>query len=145
MAASWLRISELFSSFVDSVCLVARIQSVNPIQRTLTLYDDDDNGTSSSTLHVSLVNLRTPFDIQSSVSPPGQYVQVYGKVIRQAGDIIRVDAQFIRKLGNDFDINKYVNGLVLTRNYMAKVDGGDNSIENEDLIDNSGNAIRTIL
>jgi len=123
MAASWLRISELFSSFVDSVCIVARIQSINPIQRTLILYDDDDNGaSSSSTLHVSLVNLRTPFDIQSSVSPPGQYVQVYGKVIRQAGDIIRIDAQFIRKLGNNFDINKYVNGLILTRNYMANID-----------------------
>jgi hypothetical protein len=121
MAASWLRISELSSSFVDSVCLVARIQSINHIQRTLIVYDDD-NGTSSSTLHVSLVNLRTPFDIQSLVSPPGQYIQVYGKVIRQAGGIIRVDAQFIRKLGKDFDINKYVNGLILTRNYIANID-----------------------
>jgi hypothetical protein len=121
MAASWLRISELSSSFVDSVCIVARIQSINHIQRTLIVYDDD-NGTSSSTLHVSLVNLRTPFDIQSLVSLPGQYIQVYGKVIRQAGGIIRVDAQFIRKLGKDFDINKYVNGLILTRNYIANID-----------------------
>jgi hypothetical protein len=143
MAASWLRISELSSSFVDSVCLVARIQSINHIQRTLIVYDDD-NGTSSSTLHVSLVNLRTPFDIQSLVSPPGQYIQVYGKVIRQAGGIIRVDAQFIRKLGKDFDINKYVNGLILTRNYIANIDR-NSDVENEGLADNSGNPIRTIL
>ena len=129
MAASWLRINELFSSFADSVCIVARVQSVNPTQRMLILYDDDDNGTSSSsTLHVSLVNLRTPFDIQSSVLSPGQYVQVYGKVIRRAGDIIRVDAQLIRQLGIDFDINEYVKGLILARNYMANVDGSD--IEN---------------
>jgi hypothetical protein len=34
-----------------------------------------------------------------------------------------VDAQLIRQLGIDFDINEYVKGLILTRNYMANVDG----------------------
>jgi hypothetical protein len=126
MAASWLRINELSSSYADLVCIVGRIQSINSTQRTLILYDDgndNNNRTSSlSNLHISLANLRTPINIQSSIFSPGQYVQVYGKVIRQAGDIIRVDAQFIRKLGNDFDINKYVKGLILTRNYMANID-----------------------
>jgi hypothetical protein len=145
MAASWLRINELRSSFADCVCIVARVQSVNSAQRMIVLYDDDnDSGTSSlSTLHVSLAKLRTPFDIRSSVLSPGQCIQVYGKVIRQAGDIIRVDAQLIRQLGIDFDINEYVKGLILTRNYMANVDGS--GVENEGLADNSGNPIRTIL
>jgi hypothetical protein len=129
MAASWLRINELSSSYADLVCIVARIQSINSTQRTLILYDDDNNNNnrtlSLSNLHISLVNLRTPINIQSSVFSPGQYVQVYGKVIRQAGDIIRVDAQFIRSLGIDFDISKYVKGLSLTRNYMANVDDGN--------------------
>ncbi|CAF1133029.1 unnamed protein product [Adineta steineri] len=135
MAASWLRISELYNSLNDFVCIVARIQSINSIQRTLILYDDDD----SSTLNVSFVNVRTPFDIQSSILPVDQFVQVYGKVIRQAGDIIRIDAQIIRKLGMDFDINEYIKGLILTRNYMSNI------VENEGLTDNSGNPIRTIL
>jgi len=135
MAASWLRIYELASSNADFVCIVARIQSINTSQRTLILYDDQDNRiSSSSTLHISF---RTPINIQSS----GQYVQVYGKVIRRAGDIIRIDAQFIRSLGVDFDINEYVKGLILTRNYMANMDGN----HDEGLIDNSGNPIRTIL
>jgi hypothetical protein len=129
MTASWLRIHELFSSYADLVCIVARVQSINSLQRTLILYDNDDNriSPSSSTLHISLVNLRTPINIQSSIFSPGQYVQVYGKVIRQAGDIIRVDAQLIRSLGVDFDINEYVKGLILTRNYMANVDNGGSS------------------
>ncbi|CAF4301630.1 unnamed protein product [Adineta steineri] len=135
MAASWLRISELYNSLNDFVCIVARIQSINSIQRILILYDDDD----SSTLNVSFINVRTPFDIQSSILPVDQFVQVYGKVIRQAGDIIRIDAQIIRKLGMDFDINEYIKGLILTRNYMSNI------VENEGLTDNSGNPIRTIL
>ncbi|CAF1121723.1 unnamed protein product [Adineta steineri] len=135
MAASWLRISELYNSLNDFVCIVARIQSINSIQRTLILYDDDD----SSTLNVSFINVRTPFDIQSSILPVDQFVQVYGKIIRQAGDIIRIDAQIIRKLGMDFDINEYIKGLILTRNYMSNI------VENEGLTDNSGNPIRTIL
>jgi hypothetical protein len=122
MAASWLRISDLFRSSTNSVCIVARVQSINLTQRTLILYDDDDYGTSSSvTLHVSLVNRRTPLNIQS----PGQCIQIYGKVIRQAGDIIRVDAQLVRQLGTDFDINEYVKGLMLTRQYMAGINGSD--------------------
>lgn len=127
MAASWLRISELFSSFADFVCIVARVQSINSTQRTLILYDDDNNNSTSlsSTLHVSLVNLRISFDIQSLVTPSSQFVQVYGKVIRQAGTIIRVDAQLIRKLDINFDINEYVKGLILTRNYMANIDSSD--------------------
>lgn len=136
MAAVWLRINELSSSSANVVCIVARIQSINAMQRTLILYDDaDDNQTSSlSTLFVSLVNLRTLTDVQSSSLVPSQYVQVYGKIIRQATQIIRVDAQFIRQLGIDFDINEYVKGLTLTRNYMANVD--DNSVENVVDIDN---------
>jgi len=128
MAASWLRINELSSSYADLVCIVARVQSINSAQRTLILYDDDNNNNNnnrtlpSSILHISLVNLRTPINIQSSAFSPGQCVQVYGKVVRQAGDIIRVDAQFIRPLGIDFDINEYVKGLILTRNYMANID-----------------------
>ncbi|CAF4151143.1 unnamed protein product, partial [Rotaria sp. Silwood1] len=51
--------------------------------------------------------------------------------------------QFIRKLGIDFDINEYVKGLILIRNYMANVDSS--GVENEGLADNSGNPIRTIL
>ncbi|CAF3535318.1 unnamed protein product [Rotaria sordida] len=117
MAASWLCINELFSSNASVICIVARIQSINSIQRTLILYDNDDN-----TLHVSFVNLRTPSDIQSLALLPGQYIQVYGKVIRQGANIIRVDAQIIRQLGIDFDINEYIKGLILMRNYMANVD-----------------------
>ena len=121
MAATWLCISELFASSADSVCIVARVQSINPTQRTLILYDDnDDYGTSSSsTLQVSLGSLRTPLNMHSSVIAPGQCVQIYGRVIRQAGDIIRVDALFIRPLACDFDLNEYVKGLLLTRQYMA--------------------------
>lgn len=131
MAASWLRIHELSSSYVDVVCIVGKIQSNNSLQRTINLYDDgDDNSNSrisstSSTLPISLVNLRTPINIQSSIFSSGQYVQVYGKVIRQAGDIIRIDAQFIRLLGNDFDINEYIKGLTLTRHYMANADNSN--------------------
>lgn len=145
MAAAWLRIHELTSSYANLVCIVARVQSINSLQRTLILYDDDgQNRTSSSSiLNISLVNLRTPMNIQSSILSPGQYVQVYGKVIRQADEIIRVDAQFIRPLGVDFNMNKYVEGLILTRNYMTNVDDGHG--ENETFIDNSGNPIRTIL
>ncbi|CAF0818679.1 unnamed protein product [Rotaria sordida] len=117
MAASWLCINELFSSNASVICIVARIQSINSIQRTLILYDNDDN-----TLHVSFVNLRTPSDIQSLALLPGQYIQVYGKVIRQGANIIRVDAQIIRQLGIDFDVNEYIKGLILMRNYMANVD-----------------------
>ncbi len=117
--ASWLRIHELASSDADFVCIVARIQSINTLQRTIILSDDEDNRTSSN-LHISFVNLRTPMNIQL----PGQYVQVYGKVIRKAGDIIRIDAQFIRSLGIDFDINEYVKGLILTRDYMAYSENG---------------------
>jgi hypothetical protein len=119
MMASWLRIHELASSDADFVCIVARIQSINTLQRTIILSDDEDNRTSSN-LHISFVNLRTPMNIQL----PGQYVQVYGKVIRKAGDIIRIDAQFIRSLGIDFDINEYVKGLILTRDYMAYSENG---------------------
>ncbi|CAF3907200.1 unnamed protein product [Rotaria sp. Silwood2] len=122
MAASWLRINELFRSNANFVCIVARIQSINSIQRTLILYDNDDNGRSLSTLHVSFVNVRTPSDIQSLGLLSGQYIQVYGKVIRQGGNIIRVDAQLIRQLGTDFDINEYVKGLIIMRNYIANVD-----------------------
>ncbi|CAF3364413.1 unnamed protein product [Rotaria sp. Silwood1] len=107
MAASWLRINELFSSNANLVCIVARIQSINSVQGTLILYDNDDNGASLSTLHVSFINVCTPFDMQALALLPGQFVQVYGKVIRQGANIIRVDAQFIRKLGIDFDINEY--------------------------------------
>ena len=136
MAASWLRIHELESSDADFVCTVARIQSINTSQRMIILSDDEDNRTSSN-LQVSLVNLRTPMNIQS----PGQYVQVYGKVIRQGGRLIRIDAQLIRSLGIDFDIHEYVKGLMLTRNYMA-----DTQNENgEVLVDNNGNPIRTFL
>ncbi|CAF2381236.1 unnamed protein product [Rotaria sp. Silwood2] len=122
MAASWLRINELFRSNAKFVCILARIQSINSIQRTLILYDNDDNGRSLSTLHVSFVNVRTPSDIQSLGLLSGQYIQVYGKVIRQGGNIIRVDAQLIRQLGTDFDINEYVKGLIIMRNYIANVD-----------------------
>ncbi|CAF0760702.1 unnamed protein product [Rotaria sp. Silwood1] len=122
MAASWLRINELFSSNANLVCIVARIQSINSVQGTLILYDNDDNGASLSTLHVSFINVCTPFDMQALALLSGQFVQVYGKVIRQGANIIRVDAQFIRKLGIDFDINEYVKGLILIRNYMANVD-----------------------
>ena len=57
--------------------------------------------------------------MHSSVIAPGQCVQIYGRLIRQAGDIIRVDALFIRTLAGDFDLNEYVKGLLLTRQYMA--------------------------
>ena len=137
--------SELFASPAECVCIVARVQSINPTQRTLILYDDnDDYGTSSSsTLQVSLGNLRTPLNMHSSVIAPGQCVQIYGRVIRQAGDIIRVDALFIRSLARDFDLNEYVKGLLLTRQHMASRQDGTS--DNEGLADNSGNAIRTIL
>jgi hypothetical protein len=135
MAASWLRINELSSSYADLVCIVARVQSINSTQRTLILYDNDDNNKTSpsSTLHISLINLHTPINIQSSIFSPGQYVQVYGKVIRRAGDIIRIDAQFIRSLGIDFDINEYVKGLILTRNYMANMDGNHDVVDNRSI------------
>ncbi|CAF3429435.1 unnamed protein product [Rotaria socialis] len=149
MAASWLRINELFSSNADLVCIVGRTQSINSIQGTIVLHDDatDDDcneiSPSSSTLHVSFANLRRSFDFQSSNFQRGQYIQVYGKVVRQGANIIRVEAQLIRQLDFDFDLNEYVKGLLLTRNYMTNVDSS--TIDNEDLIDNSGNAIRTIL
>lgn len=116
MAASWLCINEVFSSNNDLVCVVARIQSINFIQRTLILHDENDDRP-SSILHISYNNLRTPSDFQR-----GQYVQVYGKVNRQGTNMIRIDAQFIRPLGIDFDQNEYVKSLILTRNYMANVD-----------------------
>ncbi len=123
MAASWLRIHELANSYADLVCIVARIQSINSSQRTLILYEDHEENKTSSTLHISFVNLRTPINIQSSAFSAGQYVQIYGKVIRQGGNIIRIDAQFIRLLGIDFDMKEYINGLILTRNYMTNING----------------------
>lgn len=123
MAASWLRISEVFTSFADTICVVARLQSINRSQRTLIIYDDDDYGTSSSsTLNVSLASLRTSVDLQSSVFAPGQCIQIYGRVVRQAGDISRIDAYFIRQLARDFDLKEYFKGLTLTRQYMASVE-----------------------
>ncbi|CAF4540764.1 unnamed protein product [Rotaria socialis] len=120
MAASWLRINELFSSNADLVCIVGRTQSINSIQGTIVLHDDatDDDcneiSPSSSTLHVSFANLRRSFDFQSSNFQRGQYIQVYGKVVRQGANIIRVEAQLIRQLDFDFDLNEYVKGLLLT-------------------------------
>ena len=149
MAASWLRINELFSSNADLVCIVGRIQSINSLQGTIVLYDnvsaDDDcneisssSSSSLSTLHVSFANLRRSSNFQR-----GQHIQVYGKVVRQGANIIRVEAQLIRQLDFDFDLNEYVKGLLLTRNYMTNVDSS--TIDNEALVDNGGNAIRTIL
>ena len=118
MAALWLCFNEVFSSNSDLVCFVARIQSINSVKQILIVYDDERNETTS--LHVSLANLRTSL----SNLLPGQYVQIYGKIIRQGTEIIRIDAQLIRQLNIDFDFNEYVKGLILTRNYMANVDSG---------------------
>ena len=115
-AAAWLRIDELINSSAELVCIVARVQSINSSQRSLVVHEDmEEKGIS----YVSLANLRMPMMILS----PGQYVQVYGKILRQGDQIIRIDAQFIRPLGMDFDMNKYVQGLILTRRYMSDVDG----------------------
>ncbi|CAF4442668.1 unnamed protein product, partial [Rotaria magnacalcarata] len=87
------------------------------IQRTIVLYDnaaaDDCNEISSSslsTLHVSFANLRRSFDCRSPNFQRGQFIQVYGKVVRQGANIIRVEAQLIRQLDFDFDLNEYVKG-----------------------------------
>lgn len=126
-AAAWLRIDELINSSTELVCIVARVQSINSSQRSLVVHEDmEEKGTSSSNLHVSLINLRMPMTILSS----GQYVQVYGKILRQGDQIIRIDAQFIRSLGMDFDMNKYVQGLILTRRYMSDIDG-ENVVDNK--------------
>ena len=130
MTASWLHLSELDTSLVNLVCVVARVQSINSIQQTFIIYDDvdDNNGSSrSSNVCVSLSNLRTACDLQSLATPTGQYVQVYGKVLRQGGGPIRIDAQIIRKLGNNFDMKEYAKGLILARNFMNNTDsnGGD--------------------
>ncbi|CAF1602501.1 unnamed protein product [Adineta ricciae] len=125
MTASWLHLSELDASLVDVVCVVARVQSVNSIQQTFLIYDDDDdiNGNSrSSNVCVSLSNLRTTCDLQSLATPTGQYVQVYGKVLRQGGGPVRIDAQIIRKLGNTFDMKEYAKGLILAKNFMNNTD-----------------------
>ena len=124
MAASWLRISELFSSNANYVCIVAYIQSIDCTKRTIILRDKVDNHeiASSSILLVSLLNIRSSFDTESSSLSPGQCIQVYGKVFRQGTDIIEIDAQFIRQLGINFDFNEYIRGLILIRDYMANID-----------------------
>lgn len=121
MAATWLRIDELNNSNSDLVCVVARVQSINSAQRILVVHDDHEEKRTSSTVQISLANLRTPMTMQSSILSPGHYVQIYGKVIRRGGDLVRIDAQFIRPLGNDFDLTKYSEGLMLTRRYMDDV------------------------
>lgn len=115
-AAAWLRIDELNNSSAELVCLVARVQSINSSQRILVVHDEKD-----ISLNVSLNNLMTMLS-------PGQYVQVYGKLQRKGDQVMRIDAQFIRSLGVDFDMDKYVQGLILTRKYLNDVDG-DNVID----------------
>ena len=121
MAAIWLRIDELNNSNANLVCVVARVQSINSAQRMLVVHEDHEEKRTSSTLQISLVNLRTPMTTPSSILSPGQYVQIYGKVVRRGDDLIRVDAQFIRPLCIDFDMNKYNQGLMLTHRYMSDV------------------------
>ena len=131
MAASWLRVNEIFTSLTDDVYVVARVQSINASQRIVIIYDDDDQGTSSSSsnIQVSIADVRSMFDVSSSAISPGQCIQVYGRIVRQAGEIIRIDAQLIRQLGHDFDLNEYLKGLMLTRQYMNSIDDADTSVE----------------
>ena len=122
--AAWLRLNEVFTSTTDTVCLIARVQSINLSQRALMIYDDDDDhgrSTASSALHVSLANLRPAFDIHSSILSPGQCIQLYGKLIRQSNKVIRLDAQFLRPLGKEFDLKEYHRGLTITRQFMSSV------------------------
>jgi hypothetical protein len=126
MAAAWLRVDEVSTSLADTVCIVARVQSIQLSQRLLIVYDDnDEHRTSMSTLHVSFANVRSSFDVESNMISPGQCLQIYGQVIRHANGTVRIDAQLIRQLVNNFDINEYVKGLLLTRQYMANVQADD--------------------
>lgn len=142
MTASWLRIHEIVKSTNETVCVVARLRSINSSQRTLIIYDDDDyqNLSTSTTLNVSINHIRTSFDAVS----PGQCVQIYGKVIRLHSDIHRIDAQFIRQLSKDFDFHEYNRGLLLTQQYMSKIDDVPFHL-NTSSTDQNENVMRTIL
>jgi len=122
MAASWLRINELSNSYAHLVCTVGQIQSINLSQKTLILCDNDR----TSTITISFDDVHQ--SINSSLS--GQFVQVYGKLIRQTNDKIQINAQFIRLLGTDFDLNEYIEGLTSMRNYMNYVNNRGNPIRN---------------